>query len=409
MSKKGRSRPEHQLYAYALPLVPTPSTSLFARSINGILPSYLAITTVENPRCVATFDAMTRSVWVTNKKDREILWRRGFFGKGNLSRSEPSWLNRRMNQLRSEASVAAGGKKILTSEEVTAQRRAERKHFKAERERAVAEAAAHAEAVFQAEGKLVEAPAEHISTTSATATSEPQNDSASATPPSQSVEGDAEDTEVIVPDIEEVDDVEHLQLSLQEAFFLSWALDCLAILDPATGQYLSPEDLFLAFLRSSCSLPTAILSSLSASATEHLWRRFDNPFLINYVAYHHFRSLGWVVKSGIKFCVDLLLYKKGPVFSHAEFSIVVCPVYEDPSDEETSPFDLPNTKPFSWAWLSTLNRANTQVRKALMIAYVTIPSWKRVPLDKLHSPEVITQYSVREVTVKRFVPARMRD
>ena len=47
--------------------------------------------------------------------------------------------------------------------------------------------------------------------------------------------------------------------------------------------------------------------------------QFDNPFLINYVVYHHYRSLGWVVKGGIKFCVDYLLYKRGPVFSHAEW------------------------------------------------------------------------------------------
>lgn len=46
--------------------------------------------------------------------------------------------------------------------------------------------------------------------------------------------------------------------------------------------------------------------------------RTDNPFLINYVFHHHYRSLGWVVKNGIKFCVDYLLYKRGPVFHHAE-------------------------------------------------------------------------------------------
>lgn len=46
--------------------------------------------------------------------------------------------------------------------------------------------------------------------------------------------------------------------------------------------------------------------------------QFDNPFLVNYVVYHHYRSLGWVVKGGIKFCVDYLLYKRGPVFTHAE-------------------------------------------------------------------------------------------
>lgn len=46
--------------------------------------------------------------------------------------------------------------------------------------------------------------------------------------------------------------------------------------------------------------------------------QFDNLFLINYIVYHHYRSLGWVVKGGIKFCVDYLLYKRGPVFTHAE-------------------------------------------------------------------------------------------
>jgi tRNA-splicing endonuclease subunit Sen2 len=44
----------------------------------------------------------------------------------------------------------------------------------------------------------------------------------------------------------------------------------------------------------------------------------DNGFIVHYAVYHHFRSLGWVVKSGIKFCVDYLLYKRGPVFHHAE-------------------------------------------------------------------------------------------
>ncbi len=47
--------------------------------------------------------------------------------------------------------------------------------------------------------------------------------------------------------------------------------------------------------------------------------RPDNPFLVSYAAYHHYRALGWVVKTGIKFCVDWLLYKRGLVFTHAEW------------------------------------------------------------------------------------------
>ena len=127
--------------------------------------------------------------------------------------------------------------------------------------------------------------------------------------------------------------------------------------------------------------------------------RFDNPFLINYVVYHHYRSLGWVVKGGIKFCVDFLLYKRGPVFAHAEWvlsntqcyphslfthrlALVVLPVYEDPDDQRSSSVDLQNSSPFSWSWLSTINRVNSQVQKVCIVwtyieAYMT---HLRVPL-----------------------------
>jgi len=177
-------------------------------------------------------------------------------------------------------------------------------------------------------------------------------------------------------------------------------LDCLDVLDPISGTYLTLDSAWKTYT-------AAYIYPIPQAMSLH--RRFDNPFLVHYAVYHHFRSLGWVVKSGLKFCSDYLLYKRGPVFTHAEFSIVVCPTYEDPADEESSPFDLPNTKPFSWAWLSTLNRVNTQVRKSLMLAYVTIPAMQRVSLEELDTPGVLQQYTVREVTIKRFVPARMRD
>lgn len=74
-------------------------------------------------------------------------------------------------------------------------------------------------------------------------------------------------------------------------------------------------------------LPPQIPSNL----TQQL--QFDNPFLINYVVYHHYRSLGWVVKGGIKFCVDYLLYKRGPVFTHAEWVCCLIPMLSSVTDE----------------------------------------------------------------------------
>ena len=53
----------------------------------------------------------------------------------------------------------------------------------------------------------------------------------------------------------------------------------------------------------------------------------DGPFLIfadfpyQYAVYHHFRAKGYVVKDGTKFGCDFLLYKEGPPFYHAQYSV----------------------------------------------------------------------------------------
>jgi len=255
MPSKGKGRANRQdlnVYAHALPLVPVPSTTLFARSLRLVR---LHVVSIENPRCVGIFDEPSRSVWIVNARDRDILWRRGFFGKGNLSRSEPSWLNRKLNQLdggettKGELNVPfslmflrrsffftyrALILLVLTAEEITALRRAEREHFKSERERAINEAAAKAEEVFRAEGKLPEAPAEHISTAVRTKIAAERRNAtvvekgSDGEPPQSERPSSVKDTDV------EVEDMEHLQLTLEEAFFLSWALGCLEILHSST-------------------------------------------------------------------------------------------------------------------------------------------------------------------------------
>ena len=101
MAGKGRGRrPENKIYANALPLVPVPSlyTSPILSRVLGPS-SFFARASISNPHCVGVFDEKSRSVWIVNARDMDILWQRGFFGKGNLSRSEPTWLNRRINQL----------------------------------------------------------------------------------------------------------------------------------------------------------------------------------------------------------------------------------------------------------------------------------------------------------------------
>ena len=136
-------------------------------------------------------------------------------------------------------------------------------------------------------------------------------------------------TEVDVEDIDEsiVEEMEYLQLGLEEAWFLSSALGVLRVFDPATVRLSSPHPISNPLTLAKDTYPpipsilplfltppsTSIAPGLPALTPLYP----DDPFLISYVCYHQFRSLGWVVKPGIKFCCDWLLYRRGPVFSHS--------------------------------------------------------------------------------------------
>lgn len=194
---------------------------------------------------------------------------------------------------------------------------------------------------------------------------------------------------------------EHLQLTLEEAFFLSYALGAISIHDTETKAPLSNQDLFYLFRKTSY-FPPRPNPSLSP----------DDSFMINYVVYHHYRSLGWIVRSGIKFSVDYMLYNRGPVFSHAEFGVVVLPSYSDPywtSDPFLEKYSREKQQR-TWAWMSCINRVITQVKKTLISTYVDIPP----PLSAQEEEDlgidgVLARYKVREFVMKRFAANRMRD
>lgn len=117
----------------------------------------------------------------------------------------------------------------MTAEEVREKRRAERKQFKMDRAAAIAKAAAEAEAAF-AEGREA-APAVIPSG----ATWKPQGSNQTADLLEEPPEGGGDD-DGADEGLEPLEDVEHLQLTLQEAFFLIWNLGCLIVLDPHTVQ-----------------------------------------------------------------------------------------------------------------------------------------------------------------------------
>lgn len=132
---------------------------------------------------------------------------------------------------------------MLTAEELTARRREERKIFKLERAQAIQSAAADAEATFISEGRPRTPPPENISTTVRTnlATRQVLAQPSEWSPADSAPLAEMEATDSVMiekislPDgMDPPENMEHFQLTLQEALFLSWGLDCLLILEPIT-------------------------------------------------------------------------------------------------------------------------------------------------------------------------------
>ncbi|ROT39020.1 hypothetical protein SODALDRAFT_332458 [Sodiomyces alkalinus F11] len=190
------------------------------------------------------------------------------------------------------------------------------------------------------------------------------------------------------------EDMEHLQLVAEEAFFLVFGLGALKVLDPATRSPMDVPALFQAFRRNS-KFPPLSLDEL----------RPDDGFLVHYAVYHHFRSLGWVPRPGIKFGMDWMLYARGPVFDHAEFGIRVMPSYTHPW-WKASGQEMPSK---SWPWLHAMVRVLAHVQKSLVLVYVDIPPPPAFEEAMSKGPaEVFKLYKIREVMIKRWSGNRNR-
>lgn len=158
-----------------------------------------------------------------------------------------------------------------------------------------------------------------------------------------------------------------LHLELCEAFFLSYGLGCLTVLD---------------------------------LGLQEMWQMFcaiEGDFPQRYRVYHHYRTEGWVVKSGYKFGSDWLLYKLGPAFYHATYMVRVEAV-----DRDTGKVlrDLALT----WRDILGRTRVAAAVKKDLLIARVTHWADKR----DWDGPHCLHSMAVSSLCVRRWVPGEER-
>ncbi|KAK0754405.1 hypothetical protein B0T18DRAFT_399094 [Schizothecium vesticola] len=196
--------------------------------------------------------------------------------------------------------------------------------------------------------------------------------------------------------ITEIPNKEQFQLAPEEAFFLVFAMEVLSIVDPVTLAPIPTDKLLTLFRAQSHFPPQQVGFSLQP----------QDAFLVNYAVYHHFRSLGWVPRHGIKFGVDWILYQRGPVFDHSEFGIMIMPSFSDKHWKETK-FEAPRR---SWSWLMGVNRVLSHVLKALVLVYVDVPS--PATFDEAMCQggiaAALEKYTIREVMVRRFSVNRNR-
>jgi tRNA-splicing endonuclease subunit Sen2 len=352
----------------------------------------------------------------------------GFFGKGTLSRSEPSWLEREKARLRAEGRSGEGGR---AAEDATTARREERKLFKLERALAEREGIERQRLIEQ--GELVPSQNEDEDVAQVDEASDAIKNAANVEV------GQIESTEVQSPEASSqlteqrdsdqvhghlngpinattpvkappkpVSDQEHLQLTLEEAFFLHYALGVLTIIPPRSDDSppLSPKsapatfdtiDILELFGQHSTFPPPTTGPVINA----------DDQFLLNYVTYHHFRSLGWVIRPGLKFGADYMLYNRGPVFSHAEFAVIIIPAYTHRYWNTPGGRGQRRAAEKDWWWFHCVNRVQSQVKKSLVLCYVDVPSPFEIDFSSVG--RVLSAYSVREFVVRRWLPNRSRD
>ena len=362
--KAAKNQKSHAFYGDPLPFPPSPP------SFNVFTPStYKSLfTTPASPKpYIGVWCPETRSINVTNDEEGVDIWRRGMWGKGTLSRSQPAWRARKTKEM-------TGGRH-LSLEEVTALKRKERAEFKEERlkkERMDREKQLREE---------VEAKGEAVVEVTETTTEETQ-------PKRKRRKMTVQTNQELPVYTEEYLDKEVMQIAPEEALFLMH-LNLLVV------EYDNERLSLSQFLR--------LVTTTS---------RPDDPFLVYYIVYYYFRRQRIIVKTGLKFGVDYLLYDRPIPFTHASHCVNVLGNYHLWKENDGRRLVKES---MTWQEINLWQRLMGNVRKRLKFVYVEIPpmdvdgkDWRDVNCWK-DFESVLQRYRVREVMNSRMVIARERD
>ncbi|XP_062121032.1 tRNA-splicing endonuclease subunit Sen2 [Drosophila sulfurigaster albostrigata] len=155
---------------------------------------------------------------------------------------------------------------------------------------------------------------------------------------------------------------ETLLLGLEEACLLAYFLDALEISD-LTGSKLSWTEFLQVALE------------------------YDTQFVYKLAAYLYLKAKNWIIKSGIKFGGDFLIYKQGPSHFHASFLVIV----QNPCNDNSSHFVAKNLK-------GVQRVAETSDKDVLLLNVKQTQEFN--PL--LVTRETLSALTIEETVIRRF-------
>ncbi|CCE61249.1 hypothetical protein TPHA_0A01660 [Tetrapisispora phaffii CBS 4417] len=368
-----KGKPNNKRYKYPLPIHPIDSLpQLFPHNpiswAYWVYCYYKSVNYLEFRIPIEIVGSRYPHILVKDVRGMEYLWRNGFFGTGQLSRSEPTWLERTSKRINN---VINKGDPNLSLEKITQIRRAQRAHFKKQRKAMddnLLEMRKNG-CTKEEENRYITEQREHLRELRDVQLSDSLGPSDQNTDLIVKFEDDE-----IINDQNEIINLESLELLPVEAIFLTYALP---VLDTKL------EDLFNILLRK------------SQDNEAYSYNNIEN-IVKQYLIYHHYRSRGWSVRSGIKFGCEYLLYKRGPPFQHAQFCVMSL------GYEESKPYE----------WYSSLSRVTSNAKKSLILCYIEtlknedeiIKLW-----NKQDYTSVFSSYRISEVVYNRWMPGKNRD
>lgn len=300
---------------------------------------------------------------------RNLLWYGGCFGTGNLSRSQPTWWERKVKRINEKNGVQF-------VEDLTAQRRLKKKITK-------------------------EKQSEYDETLKKFVNNDGNVDKAELLKTYENLKALKNDTSmenipklnvVEASDVEEIQDEEDFVLTLEEYLYLKL--------------FISKNANSLKFIEKGLSFkPDIPLNKLIT--VKNLKRT-----LVRFVVYSTLRNKGYIAREGLKFGCDFLVYERnGPVFEHAQYSIVI-------RDLTQKKEDIMSTEDT----LSRLRIISSAKKKMIMMdvdSTYTDSAWEKIEerwealsdhkaLENLFL-STLTNFTVNQLLIERWNPERNRE